>query len=718
MLAFLPSIAFQASLPPSAWRGDTGFRHDDQTSAAQVVAYEQREGRLLDLAAELVAILAGLHASALLWVTFKRSLAARYGPPARVPLDLPAYIIGEDGEGGYLILFPDNPTGSQTENATMKAPAEATARELKEAGAWFAANMNAQPATAAKAEIGGYIVLERSTEDKGGASKLAGHYPDQRDAVTHARLYPATAEQARESGQNAWAEVHPVTKDFYDGITQDPAQGDRLSSMAALYSHAREIEGGAIIPATEHEANPSKERNAMNDQTQDTDKARWLPDLDQDRRDDLAKRIDALQQDAEAIVTDRGNSAAGHYQQHREAFDAKQGELAGPEKEAQGHEYAAFLAERVGTYKQGVAQEDTAAALFKEADARKEIAAIVRGGNEPEKQTDPSRSGEPLYSFIDPDTGNSGDPTSAEKAVEQYASRANFLVTPVDGDPDLWKAGSDKLAMIADDGDYVMSANSYKELAEQLTESGDLRRVGGPERGPDNDPNKPTGRDAEGSTAERAEGGKYDALRQSEADARALTQQRELAASKSEPVAVDSTPVQARAPEPEDEDKKIRGGGDNGPTRPELGHNIRPEVGIGPGGTVTYTTTQSERIDPQTPEADPRPMHPDTHAAREPSAAERLEATLKELDAPPDERNAAREITARDEGEASSKRQDAERRDAAGESRPEDAGAVASPREQTASERLETTLKQLDAEPQPSGQDAGRDAASFGRGMM
>ena len=649
MLASFPAIAFQTPLPASAWRGDTGFRHADQTTAAEVVAYEQRQGRLLDLAPELVAILAAVHASALLWVTFKRSLAARYGPPARVPLDGPAYVIGEDGEGGFLILFPDNSTGSQTEDATMKAPAEATARELKEAGAWYAANMNAPEPPA---EVGGYVVIERSIQGDG--AKLAGNYPDRQDAITHARLYPATEERARESGQAAWAEVHAVTKGFYEGIGNDPAQGERFASVAALYSHAREIEGGAIIPASQNEAEPTKERQAMND-TPDERRAAFMKELEGDRKADLAKRIDALQQDAEAIVTERGGSAAGHYQQHRENFDAQQGELEkrinhysrdaelneiafphetakiadsktqaatlATEQTAQGHEYAAFLAERVGEYKQSVGQEDTAAALFKEAGERKDIAVMLRGGPEPEPPTDPT---------------------------------------------------------------------------------------------------KPTGRaEADGAALDHTEGGKYDALRASEADARALSQERELAASKGETVAADPAPVQARAPEPEaeDETKKARGGGDSGPTRPELGYNIRPEVGVGPGGLETYTTAQSERIDPQKPEAEPRPQHPDAHQAPEATPSERLAAELKELDAAPDERQAAREITTRDDAEASAKRQDAERRADAGESRPEDAAAAPS-REQTAGERLAAELKELDAEPTPSGHDAGRDAASVGRGMM
>jgi hypothetical protein len=162
-----------------------------------------------------------------------------------------------------------------------------------------------------------------------------------------------------------------------------------------------------------------------------------------------------------------------------------------------------------------------------------------------------------------------------------------------------------------------------------------------------------------------------------------------------------------------------------------LSHNIRPEVGSGPGGLETYTTVKNS--EPQRDRAEPEPQpirpeerqaaersqpkHPDEHQAPEPTPGERLAAELKELDAAPDERQVAREITARQDADASSKRQDIERRAEAGELRSEDAAAAPS-REQTAGERLAAELKELDVEPTPQDQDAGREAPSFGRGMI
>jgi hypothetical protein len=110
MLDFLPPIASAIRPPAEAWRADTGLIHDDDTTAAAVIRHEQTHGQLLDLTAELVAFLAGFHADALLWVTFKRSHAARYGQPLRVPIDSHAYVIGQDGAGGFLLFFPNEPT--------------------------------------------------------------------------------------------------------------------------------------------------------------------------------------------------------------------------------------------------------------------------------------------------------------------------------------------------------------------------------------------------------------------------------------------------------------------------------------------------------------------------------------------------------------------------------------------------------------------------------
>ena len=476
MLAFFPAIASKIRLPATLWRGDTGFRHAAGTTAADVIAYERSQGRLLDLAPELLAILAGLHASALLWVAFKRSHAARYGPPCRVPLDSPAYVIGADGEGGYLVFFADNPATQPVEKITMTTPNDPT-----------------------------YSAVDALREE----------------ILADARGLPV---------------------------------------IDALREEIRA------------EASPSDA----------------APDLIAQRHRDLGARIGALQQDAEAIITLRGGSAANHYQQHREVFDKTQGDLAEAigklpdgqprtalmnEREAQGQEYAAFLAERVGDYKQSLAQDGTAEGLFKEAATRKEIAAMLRGDGSPEKPTAPT----------------------------------------------------------------------------------------GPEQ-----PTAPT---------ERPDGGRYDALRDSEEAARALNAQRESAA----------------AAEP--------GDGPN-PTRPTFGQNIRPEVGVGPGGTVTYTTVKSA----------------DHHAQ---SPREQLAAELAELDAQPDARDAAREITTRQANEESSKRQAAELRAETGETRPEDAASAPS-RPQTASEKLAAELKELEAEVagDAKGRETAKAAPAPSRGMM
>ena len=121
----LPAIAFQIPVPPVAWRADSGFRHDAATSAADVIRYEQDElGNPLGITAALILELENYSAASLVWVTFQRHDAARYGKPERVKIDGQAYVIAEDGDGGFLILFCDDPAPLETEGYTMSKPAD------------------------------------------------------------------------------------------------------------------------------------------------------------------------------------------------------------------------------------------------------------------------------------------------------------------------------------------------------------------------------------------------------------------------------------------------------------------------------------------------------------------------------------------------------------------------------------------------------------------
>jgi len=121
----LPAIALQIPVPPVVWRAESGFCHEARTSAADVIRYEQDElGNPLGIAPALIAELETFPASSLLWVTFKRFGAARYGKPERVKIDGQAFVIAEDGDGGFLILFSDNPASFETEGQTMSKPAD------------------------------------------------------------------------------------------------------------------------------------------------------------------------------------------------------------------------------------------------------------------------------------------------------------------------------------------------------------------------------------------------------------------------------------------------------------------------------------------------------------------------------------------------------------------------------------------------------------------
>jgi len=118
-LSHLPSLALAISIPPVVWRAETGFRHDSQRTAADVIRYEQEtRGHALDLDAAHLRDLDRHSADALLWVTFTHENALRYGSAADVNelrLDIPATVIATDGEGGFLLFFSDDltqPTGA------------------------------------------------------------------------------------------------------------------------------------------------------------------------------------------------------------------------------------------------------------------------------------------------------------------------------------------------------------------------------------------------------------------------------------------------------------------------------------------------------------------------------------------------------------------------------------------------------------------------------
>lgn len=109
---------FGRAAPPAVWRAETGFCHDPDTSAADVIRFEQEaHGRPLGLGAALLAALDEYPASALLWVTATRDDALRYAPAenvAQLRLDIPAFVIATDDHGGLLLFFPDDitqPTG-------------------------------------------------------------------------------------------------------------------------------------------------------------------------------------------------------------------------------------------------------------------------------------------------------------------------------------------------------------------------------------------------------------------------------------------------------------------------------------------------------------------------------------------------------------------------------------------------------------------------------
>jgi hypothetical protein len=96
-----------------AWRSPTGYQHDSDTTAGDVVRYEQEElGNNLSVTLDTLKYLDEYPATSLIWVTRKISFADKYGNPKEVQLSIYTEIIAEDGEGGYLVLDPRNKSES------------------------------------------------------------------------------------------------------------------------------------------------------------------------------------------------------------------------------------------------------------------------------------------------------------------------------------------------------------------------------------------------------------------------------------------------------------------------------------------------------------------------------------------------------------------------------------------------------------------------------
>jgi len=100
--------------PPIVWRVDTGFRHDERTTAGDVLRYEQETlGNALGLSRGAIEALDEFSAQHLMWACFSKRDALRYGDKndvIRFVLDVPCKAIATDNEGGYLLFFQELPS--------------------------------------------------------------------------------------------------------------------------------------------------------------------------------------------------------------------------------------------------------------------------------------------------------------------------------------------------------------------------------------------------------------------------------------------------------------------------------------------------------------------------------------------------------------------------------------------------------------------------------
>lgn len=91
--------------PTQFWRADSGFRHNRETTVADVIRHETEFlGNNIWFRPEILPELERIPARRCAWVTKRKEDARRYGIP-RPFIAFNYKIVAEDGQGGYLIVI-------------------------------------------------------------------------------------------------------------------------------------------------------------------------------------------------------------------------------------------------------------------------------------------------------------------------------------------------------------------------------------------------------------------------------------------------------------------------------------------------------------------------------------------------------------------------------------------------------------------------------------
>ena len=110
--------AAQVPFSGEAWRGMSMGGFPPGTTAADVIRYEAEElGNDNKVDPNILPLLEKRPASDLIWVTKSKEDATKYGNPQPVKIDPNSTVIGQDEEGGYLILKSAEFLPSMAENA-------------------------------------------------------------------------------------------------------------------------------------------------------------------------------------------------------------------------------------------------------------------------------------------------------------------------------------------------------------------------------------------------------------------------------------------------------------------------------------------------------------------------------------------------------------------------------------------------------------------------
>jgi hypothetical protein len=467
-----PAILFHSiPAPPVVWRAATGFFHDAERTAADVICYEQAaRGHALDLSPAHVRELEDYEAQALLWVTFTREDALRYARAEDVTelrLDIPAYVIAKDDQGGFLLFFPDDltqPTGGAAMAESYKDPAAEIPDEVAAARGAKRERLAGEIAEhqyAAAVLIGvdddqSFLQFVHAEAKAAKLTELGGGVPP------HLPQPEDEDEQKRRAGRGGGGDMgNPADANLGANIRPEVGSGPggletyTTQKSADYRANPEAVDASdflrGLLAEAERNANPSKQQEAAAPVlTLEAIAADPQNAVDMPLPLDPSRELLAAAKSAAQYIADG---------EHGMIMQAR------PRASRSAENWTAEI--YVGDIPEGcgINNVNRLDALHRYDDVSGRLDAIN------------AQRGDERFHFVD--AGNAEDRRAIlppQEAVEAFAAHWDYDVVP-GPDHDLPAAGKDKLIIIAEDFDYIASGNTYVELADALAERGGLARA-------------------------------------------------------------------------------------------------------------------------------------------------------------------------------------------------------------------------------------------------